>query len=422
MSKQAEVVVIGGGIVGCSAAYYLAKRGIAVNLYEKGTISGEQSSRNWGFVRQQGRDPAELPLMMASNRIWRGLERELDAELGWKQRGNLRVVTDESQLESYRDWQRIAGDHGLDTRLLGAEETKQLLPDLVTPVEGALYTENDGQADPLRVTHAFAAAAGKLGADVVSRCAVLGLETSAGEISSVVTERDEIKCGAVICAAGAWSSRLTRSIGIRIPQLWLRASVGYTTQGRNLTPCAVWMPGLAFRQGTDGGFTIANSGQYKHDLNLDSFRFLRDFWRCFKKHRKSIRINLDHGFLQDLTGELNTFTLQRTLDPAPMENVLRRALDNFKTSFPNQSDVQFTRTWAGYIDTTPDMLPIIDRVDQPEGLVIATGFSGHGFGLGPMAGLVAAQLALNETPSHNLHAFRYGRFHEGKIVGPGNVL
>lgn len=422
MSKRAEVVVIGGGIVGCSCAYYLAKRGIAVNLYEKGAIAGEQSSRNWGFVRQQGRDPAELPLMMASNRIWQELERELETDLGWKQGGNLRVVVDESQLESYRAWQKIAQEHGLNTRLLGAEETKQLLPDIASPTQGALYTENDGQADPLRVAHAFAASAGKLGADVNPRCAVLGLETAAGKITSVVTEQGEIKCGTVICAAGAWSSRLTRPIGLRIPQLWLRASVGYTTKGQYLTPCAVWMPGVAFRQGTDGGFSIACSSTYKHDLTLDSFKFIRDFWRCFKKYRKSIRLNLGRGFIQDLSGELDNFALHRTLNPKPVDKVLRRALDNFKTSFPNQSNIQFTRTWAGYIDATPDMLPIIDRIDQPQGLVIATGFSGHGFGLGPMAGLVASQLALNETVSYDLHAFRYGRFHEGKVVQPGNVL
>lgn len=408
--------------MGCSAAYYLAKRGVVVNLYEKGAISGEQSSRNWGFVRQQGRDPAELPLMMASNRIWRGLENELGVDLGWRQGGNLRIVGDESQLEAYRSWQKIAAEYGLNTRLLNAGETKQLLPQLSTPVTGALYTETDGQADPLKVTHAFAAAAGKMGADVTSKCAVLGFETSNGRISAVATERGVIKCDSVICAAGAWSSRLIRPLGIRIPQLWLRASVGYTNKGADMTPCAVWMPGLAFRQGTDGGFTIAYGGRYKHDLTLDSFRFFHDFWRCIMKYRKSISVNIDHGFLQDLRGKLDTFTLHRTLDPTPVDNVLRRALLNFKTSFPNQAHVEFARTWAGYIDTTPDMLPVIDRVDSPQGLVITTGFSGHGFGLGPIAGQVAAQLALNEKAAHDLTAFRYRRFSEGGIVAPGNAL
>ncbi|MDJ0957494.1 MAG: FAD-binding oxidoreductase [Arenicellales bacterium] len=422
MTKRAQVVVIGGGIVGCAAAYYLAKRGIAVNLYEKGTIAGEQSSRNWGFVRQQGRDPAELPLMMASNKIWQGLEKELNTDLKWKQGGNLRITEDESQLPSYRAWLEIAQDHGLHTKLLGAKETKQLLPGLSTSVVGALYTESDGQADPSRVAHAFATSAGKLGADVISRCAVLGVQTSAGTLSSVATEQGEVICDAVICAAGAWSSRLMSSVGLRIPQLWLRASVGYTTKGKELTHCGVWMPGVAFRQGHDGGFNIAYGGKYKHDLTLDSLKFVRDFWRCYQKYNRAIRLNLGRRFLQDLTGNLNRFPNHRTLDPAPADSVLQSALQNFKTSFPNQSDIRFDRTWAGYIDATPDMLPIIDCVDKPGGLVVATGFSGHGFGLGPIAGLLAAQLALNEPTSHDLHAFRYQRFYEGKRVEPGNVL
>ena len=422
MTKRAQVVVIGGGIVGCAAAYYLAKRGVAVNLYEKGTIAGEQSSRNWGFVRQQGRDPAELPLMMSSNKIWQGLEQELNTDLKWKQGGNLRIMEDESQLPSYRAWLKIALDHGLNTKLLGAEETKQLLPGLAIPVVGALYTESDGQADPSRVAHAFATSAGKFGADVNSRCTVLGLQTSAGNLSSVATEQGEVVCDAAICAAGAWSSRLMRSVGLRIPQLWLRASVGYTTKGKELTRCGVWMPGVAFRQGHDGGFNIAYGGKYKHDLTLDSIKFFRDFRRCYQKYRKAIRLNLDHRLLQDITGDLNKFPHHRTLDPSPVDSVLQSALQNFKTSFPSQSEIRFDRTWAGYIDATPDMLPIIDRVDKPSGLVVATGFSGHGFGLGPIAGLLAAQLSLNEPTSHDLNAFRYQRFYEGEGVEPGNLL
>ena len=422
MTKRAQVVVIGGGIVGCAAAYYLAKRGVAVNLYEKGTIAGEQSSRNWGFVRQQGRDPAELPLMMESNKIWQGLEQELSTDLKWTQGGNLRVMDDESQVSSYRAWLEIAQDHGLNTQLLGAGETKQMLPGLATPVVGALYTESDGQADPTRVAHAFSTSAGKLGADIISRCAVLGLQTTAGNISSVTTEDGEVACDAVICAAGAWSSRLMRNVGLRIPQLWLRASVGYTTKGKELTRCAVWMPGVAFRQGHDAGFSIAYGGKYKHDLTLDSLRFARDFWLCYQKYNKSIQVNLDRKLVQDMTGGLNKFSNHRTLDPPPVDSVLQSALQNFKTSFPSQSEIQFDRTWAGYIDATPDMLPIIDRVDKPGGLVLATGFSGHGFGLGPISGLLAAQLSLNEPPSHDLHAFRYQRFYEGKGVEPGNVL
>ncbi len=422
MPKNTQIVVIGGGIVGCAAAYYLAKRGIAVTLFEKGTVAGEQSSRNWGFVRQQGRDPAELPLMMECNALWQGLEQELGADLGWRQDGNLRVMTEESQVGPYQAWMEIAKNHGLDTQLLEARDTRRLLPGLVTPVLGALFTRSDGQANPARVAPAFAHAAGRLGADVVSNCAVNAIETSGGKISGVATEQGFIRCEAAVCAAGAWSSRLTRSLGLRIPQLWLRASVGYTGNGEPLTGCGVWMPGVAFRQGLDGGFNIAYGGRYKHDLTLDSFRFFGDFLGCYKKYRKAIGVTLDHNLFHDVSGNLDTFSRHRVLNPRPVRRNLRDALANFKSSFPQYDYLDFERTWAGYIDATPDMLPIIDRVERPAGLVLATGFSGHGFGLGPISGLLASRLALEEQPGHDLRAFRYSRFQEGCKVKPGNVL
>lgn len=414
--------MVGGGIVGCAAAYHLAKRGIAVSLFEKGNIAGEQSSRNWGFVRQQGRDPAELPMMMGCNAMWQTLEKELGADLHWRQGGNLRVIQDESQRAPYAAWAEIAREHGLKTRLLDESETARLLPGLATPVKGALYTANDGQADPGLVAPAFARAAAGLGADIQTRCAVLELETSNGAVSSVVTEKGRVPCATVICAAGAWTSRLTRAAGLRIPQLWLRASVGYTTPGRPWTPLSVWMPGVAFRQGHDGGFNIAYGGRYKHDVTLDSFRFLRDFRLCLKQFRRSIDFHVNASLLEDLRGSLNRFDSHRTLDPSPVRGVLEQALENFQSSFPAYRDLRFARTWAGYIDGTPDMLPVIDRLDDPAGLVLATGFSGHGFGLGPVSGLVASQLALYEKPTYDLHAFRYSRFHEGRTLEPRGAV
>jgi len=395
MPRHTRIVIIGGGIVGCASAYYLAKRGIAVTLFEKGTIAGEQSSRNWGFVRQQGRDPAELPMMMESNTLWQGLEEELGADIGWRQGGNLRVMTEEAQVAPYQAWMEIARDHGLDTELVDYRDTRRLLPGLATPVLGALYTRSDGQANPARVAPAFAHAAGRLGAHVISNCAVSAIETTDGQISGVVTEQGTTRCEAVVCAAGAWSSRVVRPLGLRIPQLWLRASVGYTGNGEPLTGCGVWMPGVAFRQGRDGGFNIAFSGSYKHDLNVDTFRFGSDFLRCYGKYRKSIGLSVGRNLIKDLSGDLNIFSRHRVLDPPPVHSVLRDALANFKTSFPQYEYLDFERTWAGYIDATPDMLPVISRVETTAGLVLATGFSGHGFGLGPISGLLASRLALD---------------------------
>ena len=118
------MVVVGGGVVGAASAYFLAKRGVSVVLLERGAIGGEQSSRNWGFVRQQGRHPLELPLAMESNRIWQNLEGELQADLEWTVGGNLALAGDSAQLGRYEQWLGVAHAHGLETRLLTAEEVR----------------------------------------------------------------------------------------------------------------------------------------------------------------------------------------------------------------------------------------------------------------------------------------------------------
>ena len=122
MERRADVVVVGAGIVGCATAYFLARRGLRVAVAERATVHGEQSRKNWGFVRQQGRDPSELPLMMESNRFWRGLEAELGADIEWVQGGNLALAADAERMALFERWLPVARDAGLDSRLVSPAE------------------------------------------------------------------------------------------------------------------------------------------------------------------------------------------------------------------------------------------------------------------------------------------------------------
>ena len=140
MQHEADVVVIGAGIVGCASAYYLARRGAHVVLVEQGDTVGEQSRKNWGFVRQQGRDPAEVPLMMASNRIWRDLEHQLEADLEWVQGGNLALATTGKRMGLFEQWLDVARAFGLDTRLVTAGEIATLVPGIQGEWVGGMYT------------------------------------------------------------------------------------------------------------------------------------------------------------------------------------------------------------------------------------------------------------------------------------------
>ena len=193
--REAEVVVIGGGIAGCASAYYLAKRGVKVVLLEKGRLAGEQSSRAWGFVRQQDRHPAELPLMVAGNRIWRGMEGELNADLEWTAGGMLALARDGKDLAYYEERARLEQAAGADSRMIAPTQVRSLLPQLDQQVLGALLTPSDGHANPEKSTLALAAAARRLGADLIENHAAERLVIQGGRVTGVLTGGGEIRGG-----------------------------------------------------------------------------------------------------------------------------------------------------------------------------------------------------------------------------------
>ena len=170
-----DVAIIGGGIVGCSAAYFLVRAGLRVALFEKGRIAGEQSGRNWGWVRQQGRSPVELPLMMRSLQLWLELRDEL-GDIGFRQGGSLYLADDETQLAELEAWLSVAREHGLDTRLLGAQQLASVLRTDARRWSGALHTASDARAEPSRAAPAIARAAQRRGALILGHCAGRGID------------------------------------------------------------------------------------------------------------------------------------------------------------------------------------------------------------------------------------------------------
>ena len=197
MPEKADIVVIGGGIVGVSTAWFLAKQGIRVVLCEKGHIAGEQSGRNWGWVRVQGRDTREIPMMQESLRIWGELKNEIGEDVGFTRGGCFFTANTDKQLEELGAWVRTAADFGIDSRLLSAAELRKHVEGAAIDWAGALYTASDGRAEPHKAAPALARAAARAGATVLTSCAVRGVETSAGRVSAVVTEHGPIKTSVV---------------------------------------------------------------------------------------------------------------------------------------------------------------------------------------------------------------------------------
>ena len=429
MERDADVVVVGAGIVGCATAYFLARRGARVVVVERGPVPGEQSRKNWGFVRQQGRDPVELPLVVEANRLWQGLERELGADLEWTRGGNLALAADEARLARFETWLPVAREFGLETRLLRARDLDTVVPGLGGQWAGGMHTPGDGHADPEKATDAFARAAVAHGARLYTECAVQAVTTQAGAVAGVVTERGEVRAPAVVCAAGAWSSRLCRTLGLDLPQRWVRGTVARTTPAPTVTACAVWGPGVAFRQRRDGSFNIAAGGSLDHDVTLDSLRQVRFFLPNYWKNRTMFRFHVGRPLLASLVAALPGSSARRRplmwdrgREPAPNPAKVRRSLAELQRVLPALPALGLVRQWAGYIDATPDLVPVIGEVPSLRGLVLATGFSGHGFAMGPIAGRLVSELIVDGKSSLDLSGFRFSRFAEGAIGRPRNVL
>lgn len=425
LPSEADAVVIGGGIIGVSTAWTLARRGLSVVLCEKGRIGGEQSSRNWGFCRQQGRDPREIPLIIESLRIWRGLEKDIEAPVGFKQAGCLYFAETDEQASGYEEWLEHAKPYQLDSRLVSGDELETLMPGSAIPYKAALYTASDGRAEPSKAAPAIAEAARRAGAKVFTACAVRGIETEAGRVSAAVTEKGTVKTDTVILAGGAWSRLFCGNTGLSLPQLKVLSSVMRTKPMPLVTENAVWAPGYSYRRRDDGGYTIAHGSSIVVDVVPDSFKLAHRFTSAMRKEQKSLHLRIGKRFWTELTmakrwsfDEATPFEKFRVLDPDPAQKVLDKAIQGLRRALPAFENAEIAERWAGYIDVTPDEVPVISEVDELPGLILATGFSGHGFGIGPGAGRLAADLASGTDTIVDATPFRFSRFKRGQGEAP----
>lgn len=424
-----DVVVIGGGVIGVSTAWFLSERGVRVLLCEKGRIGGEQSSRNWGWIRQQGRDRAELPIMMEANRIWRGLAQSTgEADLRFTASGCLYLAERDADLAKYEAWHEVAKQHQLDTRLLSPDQIRSLVPQIEGAWAGGMLTPSDGRAEPSVAVTALARAAQRAGAAVVEDCAVRTLDVEGGRISGVVTEKGRVRSGAVVLAGGAWSTYFAANAGVDLPQLMVRSTAGRTEPGPDVDLPNASMPGFGIRRRADGGYTVATGDLAEHYVAPRSFRYFTKFLKLVKVAAKDVRLRLGppSGYPGSWGSasrwsedEVTPFERMRTLDPEPSEVVGRRVRERLPHRVPSLAGVRIAELWAGMIDVTPDAVPYICEAPAPRGLFIGTGMSGHGFGIGPGVGRVLADLVQGRGPGHDLHRFRFDRFTDGSPIVPG---
>jgi glycine/D-amino acid oxidase-like deaminating enzyme len=429
LPAEAEIAVIGAGIAGTATAYFLAERGAKVLLCEKGRVAGEQSSRNWGWVRQQGRDWAELPIMMESNRIWRSLAMKTgEADLAFTQSGCLHLAETEAGLRKFEAWHELAKRHQLDTMLLSKTGIASRFPNIVGNWAGALLTESDGRAEPFVAVPALARAARRLGVAVVENCAVRTLDIAAGRVAGVVTEKGRVRCNRVVLAGGAWSTFFAANAGVDLPQLAVRSTVARTGPAPDHYANNISSPGLALRRRTDGGYTVSTGDLAEHYLSPKSFRYFAKYLKLLKASAKDVRLRT--GAPRGYPGawgtprrwsadETSPFERMRVLNPDPSPRVVEHIKVRLPQRFPGLKDVEIAEAWAGMIDVTPDAVPTLGEDDRIGGLYVATGLSGHGFGIGPAIGRIMADMVDGRDPGHDVSRFRPQRFFDGSEIVPG---
>ena len=424
-----DVVVIGGGMAGCAAAYALAGKGLSVAVVEKGVIAGEQTSRNWGWCRQQHRDLRELPLAQKSLAIWGELAAELGADPGFRRTGLLYVTTKPEDLALWEAWTLKARDYQMHSHVLSAAEAKAMTPGSTVDWIGGVHSPSDGKAEPAIAGPLIAEGARRRGATLHQNCAARGLDVEAGRVAGVVTEKGRIRSSAVLLAGGAWSSMFVRHHGLRLPQAGVTSTSFYTEAAPAVTEGGLSMPEVTIRRRLDGGYSVGLSGRGRLELSPQGLLYARDFWPTFRKRRAMLNIRLGRAFLDGpeslqrwrLDGP-SPFERVRTLDPAADQQLVDRGLRQLAANFPALAGLKVAGPWGGLIDSTPDGIPVISAVDPLPGLFLSTGFTGHGFGIGPAAGRLAADLIAGDPPIVDPAPYRYRRMIDGSDLGAPGMM
>lgn len=414
---HADVVVIGGGIIGVFAAYYMARRGLSVTVVEKGRIGAEQSSRNWGWCRQQNRDARELPMATKSLELWERFAVETGEDTGFNRHGLLYLSDDEAQIAQWARWRELAIATGVTTHMLSSREATERGRATGRAWKGGVFSPSDGTADPARAAPAVAAAFMKLGGTVLQNCAARGVELEGGRVSAVVTEAGTIRTRTAVLAGGAWASSFCHQLGVRFPVATVRQSIVRLAPVPQALPHALAGPDVAVTRRPDGHYVLAISGRGRLDPTPQLLRFAPQFIPMFAKRWRNVfpggleGIRWGHETrarwkLDAPTPMERARILDPTPDPAGVREVHRRAVK----LLPPLGEAQIANTWAGYIDSTPDGVPGIGTVPEVPGFILAAGFSGHGFGIGPGAGHLIADLAAGAEPIFDPAPFNPARF------------
>lgn len=379
--ERAEVVVVGGGVIGTSIAYHLARSGVRdVVLLERDELGSGSTCKAAGGVRATFSNAANIALGLRGLEAYARFLQETGQEIDFRRDGYLYLLSDPADVDVFVESVALQNSCGVPSRMVGPEEALRRSPLISTDgLLAACWSPEDAGATPESVVLGYATAARRHGAVLVRHCAVTGIESSGGTITGVLTEHGRIATSTVVCAAGAWSRSVGAMVGVDLPVRPVRRQIALTEPVRDL-PAS--LPALTI-----------------------------DFPSSFYFSREGRGLLFGWSDPAEPEGFNLRFELEDWLAGVG-EIALRRA--------PAVLEHGITGGWAGLYEVTPDRNQIIDRSSEVEGLLVATGYSGHGFLMGPATGEIVRDLYLGVEPGYDIAPFALSRFAQA-TAGAGEV-
>ncbi len=388
MRSQANIVIIGAGIMGLSIAYHLARLGVTdVLVVDRGYLCGGASGRNGGGVRAQWSSEANVRLMQESIRMCRDFASEMKINVWFRQGGYLFLVRTEEKRRALEKSVELQNECGLATRLLTPKEAQRLVVELDTAgIVAASYNPEDGVVFPWPFVWGFAEAARKLGVEVATFADVVGFETRGSTIEgvhirSLASDRASettVRTHRVVNAAGAWSPEIAKMLGVALPNKPHRHEICSTE------PLKPWLKPLVADL-TDGlYFSQSTRGEIVGGIGID-------------RVPEGLNQDSSHAFLGRYAKALTRVC-------------------------PVLGEVKVLRQWAGCYDVTPDANPVVGPVDEVEHFYQASGFMGHGFMMAPIVGKLIAQYIVEQTPLPMFERWNLRRFKEGKLLSEAMII
>lgn len=403
--EKSEICIIGGGIIGLLTALELAALGKRVVLLERGRLGGSQSSRNLGWVRQQGRARAELPIMIDANARWSEMEEKYGtSKLRFDRHSISYFGTGQDTQELYETYQSDLAFHGVHADLVSRSKIKDRFPNAHSSWNIGLQTPSDGRVEPQAALTAIADIARIKGVTMVEGCEVIGIEANKKGNTQVHTRWGSLGCEKLLICAGTGSARLLRKLGTSLPQLSIESTIVEVLDGD-----AQWNGSgsdgkIAFYRSPHGRTGLSLCEKFVHRLSLPTMRHIPHYLNGLRTHLKLARLGLPN--LKSCEAKPSALSASTSIALAKLRGIIGH-------------DARIQRVWAGEIDILPDFLPAIDALSCSSSTIVATGFSGHGFGLAPGVAKVVVRLLLEEKETFDISPFRINRFFDGGRLTKG---